>query len=129
MGELICQLAIILTAATHCPEQALASRYDLGPTEATLAARLDMGHITPEQAQAADSYIAVKDCENIGKWAYIRPVGGEWRKALVYDCATRNNQADQEFMDIFAVEVDAWTAEAWGFDCLCPFDIEIVRGW
>ena len=118
----ICALALSLTT---CPESAVASRYDLSPTVHTLEARLDIGHITPEQVQSADGFVAVGDCSRIGEWVYVRSLhAAEWLRMLVFGCAGDAESA--AFMERAAVEVDYWTAQAWGFTCECAWPVEVV---
>lgn len=102
------------------------SRYGLLPTEATVQARLEWGHITHEQVHTADGLIAVQDCGRIGEWVVLRPKGSpDWHKMLVFDCAQRDDPHTQEFMRHIPYEVDYHTAQSWGYEHLGALEIEV----
>lgn len=106
---------------------ALASKYGEQVTIATLEKRLEWGHVSAFQAEFADGFVAVLDCSMIGEWVVIRPAGSStWENHVVYDCAGRNDPSTIEFMSHVAVEVDYYTADRWGFDCTCGFEIEVM---
>ena len=106
----------------------VASRYGEQVTIATLDARLEWGHITPYEVSLADGYVAVLDCSHIGDWVVLRPDGShQWEKFLVIDCASRTDIDTHLFMEHVLVEVDYWTSQRWGFDCLCGWPIQTLQ--
>lgn len=124
----ICTLvASLVVGLGDCSiEASKTSRYGLQPTEATIQARLDMEHITPEQLEQADGLIAVQDCGRIGDWVVLRPKGsGQWLHMLIFDCAQRNDPSTQEFMRHVPYEVDYHTAQAWDYEHVGAVDIEV----
>jgi hypothetical protein len=60
------------------------SQYDQGPTDATIAYRQKLGDI-PADLSPYDGVIAVEDCGQIGKDAYLF-VSGRWHRVMVFDC-------------------------------------------
>ena len=106
----------------------VASRYGEQVSLATLEARLEWGHITPFEVAIADGYVAVLDCSRIGEWVILRPDGSrDWERFLVIDCANRTDSDTHAFMEHILVEVDYWTAQRWGFECLCGWPIQTLE--
>lgn len=64
----------------------VASQYSPGVMQEVVGNRVEMGHLT-EPLPRVDGYVAVRDCEHIGKVLWMAPVGGEWESFLVVDCA------------------------------------------
>ena len=120
---LILTALINVTVPTAAPESGIASRYDPGVMGHTIAARLDMGHLTPQQVAAVDVYVAVLDCADIGRNVWIWFNGADdWLPALVTDCAVRDDSdgARSWMVDNGVLfEVDGTTAARYGYTCVC----------
>lgn len=96
-----------------------ASRYDVGVMQATIDARIEMGHLTEAQVAAHDAYIAVEDCGDIGRSAWVWFEGADsWIHALVADCAVRDDSdGARSWMRDNAIlfEIDGVTAQEAGY--------------
>lgn len=94
-----------------------ASQYDPGVMESVIGVRQSAGRTSytlPTDLPQVSSFIAVRDCSNIGDVWFIRPEGGEWERALVTDCAgIADGGLDWMIKNNVVVEVDHETAVRW----------------
>jgi len=117
MLRLVLVSAIILTG--------VASQYAPGVMVGVIRARQAglTSHDLPERLPDVDGYVAARDCADIGKIVFLRPVGRAWERFLVVDCAGRyDRQGPDDTRSGYQwmvdggvlVEVDALTAHRWG---------------
>lgn len=91
MIAFLCAVAAIggsICIGNELPDQAWFSQYDLGPTDATIEYRQNIGDI-PIDMSKYSGVIAVENCSNIGKEAMIR-ISGLWHRVIAFDCLARN---------------------------------------
>jgi len=108
-----------------------ASQYSRSTFERVIANRQKWGQLV--DAPKTDGYVAVEDCRRVGEVLYLRPVGGEWERFLIADCA--GGEATRQWMrrNRIVVEVDTETAKRWGFPEMRGIPVEagkrIVEKW
>lgn len=93
------------------------SLYGLGPTVGTLEMRQEWGQI-PENLQSYDVFVAVADCNQIGREGTLI-YDGDLYNALVFDCSGDLQTTDWMGCDMadhrhecrVAFEVDHWFGE------------------
>lgn len=97
------------------------SRYDAGVMAATIDARQAglTAYALPADIDHYDGYIAVRDCEDVGREAWIWFAGVDrWLHVLVTDCAVRDDSdGARSWMDDHGVlfEIDGRTAAHYGY--------------
>ena len=99
-----------------------ASQYAGGVMERVVRFRQDQGQL-PRPLFGYDGAVAARDCDDIGKAVWLRPVGAEdFERFIVADCASRVDSRWQDGLsgwewmlklDVL-VEVDRQTAGRWG---------------
>jgi len=111
----------------------IVSQYSPGVMEEVVANRVAWEQL-PYPLPGVDGYVAVRDCDRIGDIMYLRPVGGEWEKFLVADCAMPpGTDGAWEWMTEYNIlaEVDYWTAVRWktvGSVIRAEVGIKVERG-
>lgn len=94
----------------------IASQYSPGVAQEVIENRL--ANNTIKSVPRTNGYIAVQDCEDIGKVWYVKnPVSRKWESFLVIDCSMpAGTDGTIEWMveNNIAMEVDHKTAVRWG---------------
>lgn len=82
------------------------SAYALNPTLGTMAYRIKHGQIPADSAERYEVFLAVEDCDLIGREAVLS-VGGDEYFGIVYDCAgVKDGGASWMRKNAIAAEVD-----------------------
>jgi hypothetical protein len=101
------------------------SQYRPGIMERTIAARQKRGytaHDLPRPVPVANTYIAVANCDDIGKW-FTLIVDGKVYSAYAVDCASKTDRREHDGLSGYAwmmrynvlAEVDYGFADSLGF--------------
>lgn len=83
-------LALTFLSSATGPIVGTASQYAPGVMRRVITVRQTPGrtaHTLPATLPPVDGFIAVLDCDGVGRIREMRPVGGEWGLCLVADCA------------------------------------------
>lgn len=98
------------------------SQYDKSPTDATLAYRLEHGHLTEADVAWAEVFLALPECERIGERGHMRL--GEHRLRYVgFDCAGVYDGGLRWMRENGVVaEADYYTAQRY-IGCRCGVDV------
>ena len=87
----LCAISVLASSVCYdnqLPDTQWFSQYGQAPTDGTMEYRQSVGDI-PMDMSAYDGVIAVEDCANIGREAWIN-VDNQWRKVIAFDCLARN---------------------------------------
>jgi len=123
-------LATLIVPQVAPTMRGYASRYDSGVMEGVVNYRYETGYWRtppPENVSDIAAYIAVQDCNAVGRVAEVRPVGGPWVMALVADCAQRDDPITQGFFtdNGIIMELDYETFTAWAAEYGLPLVVEM----
>jgi hypothetical protein len=113
-------LALFFTPCTI--EEGRASQYAEGIFQRVVGLRQDWGQL-PEDVSMYDGFIAARECSDIGKAYYVRPVGAkEWDHVLAADCASPNDRQS---------EVDLRSGKEWmeTEGILCEVSANLAVKW
>lgn len=107
-------------------QEGLLSQYAESPTIDTLYYRQYVTGQIPQDLPDNTIFIAVADCDWIGRQGFISVNGGEWEPAWVFDCAGSAKAYNWLIDNGFIGEVDYYTAERHGVVCRCAVDGRVV---
>ena len=108
--------AVLIALASPPLREGYLSRYDQRPTDATVAAQIDYGHITRAQVEAADVLIAVMHCWRVGETGQMTITNSNmvtFRVSyLVIDCANpEHTAAAWMYAEGIVAELDYYAAQ------------------
>ena len=112
--------AMAVASLIATPATGWASQYAPGVMQKVIANRQRWKQIG--DVGGYDGYVAVRDCQDIGRTYRIRPVGTtEWERFLAVDCACRTDRREHDGLSGYAwmvrhgiwFEVDYETAQRW----------------
>lgn len=106
-------------------EHGLLSQYAEQPTVDTIWYRQSVGQLPTELPENA-VFIAVADCDWIGRQGLISIAGNEWEPLWVYDCAGSAQAYDWLVSNGFLGEIDYYAAERHDVICRCPVEGRVI---
>jgi len=119
-------LAIITVLPGGRPIQSgLLSQYEEAPTIDTILYRQSIGQL-PEELPDNAVFMAVADCDQIGKRGLISIDGNEWEPMWVMDCAGSAHAHDWLVDNGFLGEIDYFSAVRHDVVCRCPVDGRVI---
>jgi hypothetical protein len=118
---LIAILLIIFPPNAPVVETGLLSQYAESPSIDTIHYRQSVGQIPIELPENA-VFIAVADCDQIGREGLISINGSEWEPLYVFDCAGSAKAYRWLIDNNFLGEIDFMTAERHDVICLCAIE-------
>jgi hypothetical protein len=107
-------------------ETGILSQYEEQPSIDTLWYRQYVSEQIPLDLPENAVFMAVADCDWIGREGLISVNGAEWEPLFVFDCAGSSHAYNWLVDNGFLGEIDFWTAERHGAICKCPVPGKVI---
>lgn len=96
-------------------ERGTLSQFARGPTDSQIWYHTEVTGLL-DKSKGYVSYIAVVDCDKVGKDAWVKIGSGAWRYAFVFDCSGHVSTTTWMNTNGIPAELDWYTAEELGLD-------------
>lgn len=106
-------------------ETGILSQYEQGVMPPVVAARQEWEQL-PDDLTGIDGFIAVWDCDQIGRPGLLSINNGEWKTVLVADCSGHVSTTQWMIANNVIAEISGELAADNDVVCLCAVDGRIV---